>query len=224
MIFSIGGSEVEMVDKAKNLGMQFDKHLAWDEHIHFVRSKVSRAIVFLKYAKKLLQKDTLSKMYRGIVEPHHRYCCSVWGACGGTGLQVLQKLQNRAARIVTNSSYDSFASALIKSLNWPTVADMIKTETACMVYKSINELAVDYLSEMFIKNSTCSRTNLRNTATDLQVQLMRTSNGQRAFSYRGAGVWNLLGCEVKQASSLKAFKEALKNSLFIYSFICSLLL
>ena len=76
---------------------------------------------------------TLSvKMYRGIVEPHLRYCCSVWGACGGTRLQVLQKLQNRAARIVTNSSYDSSASALIKTLNWPTVADMRKVETACM--------------------------------------------------------------------------------------------
>ena len=79
---------------------------------------------------------------------------------------MLQKLQNRAARIVTNSSYDS-SSALIKTLNWSTVADMIKVETACMVYKSINDLAPDYLSEIFTKNSACSRKNLRNTATGL---------------------------------------------------------
>ena len=115
--FTIGGSDVEMVGNVKYLGVQIDRHLAWDEHIHFVRSKVSRAIGFLKYAKKLLPQDTFCKMYRGIVEPHLRYCCSVWGACGGTMLQVLQKLQNRAARIVTNSSYDSSASALIKTLN-----------------------------------------------------------------------------------------------------------
>ena len=38
---------------------------------------------------------------------------------GWAKLQVLQKLQNRAARIVTNSSYGSSASALIKTLNWP---------------------------------------------------------------------------------------------------------
>ena len=81
--FSIGGSEVEMVDNVKYLGVQIDRHLSWDEHIHFVRSKVSRAIGFLKYAKKLLPQDTLCKMYRGIVEPHLRYCYSVWGACGG---------------------------------------------------------------------------------------------------------------------------------------------
>ena len=91
---------------------------------------------------------------------------------------MLQKLQNRAARIVTNSSYDSSASALIKTLNWPTVVDKIKVETACMVYKSINDLAPDYLSEMLTKNSAYSRKNLRNTATDLQVPLMKTCNGQ----------------------------------------------
>ena len=62
-----------------------------------------------------------------------------------------QKFQNRAARIVTNSSYDSSASALIKTLNWPTVADMIKVETACMVYKSINDLAPDYMSKFLSK-------------------------------------------------------------------------
>ena len=45
---------------------------------------------------------------------------------------------------MTNRSYDSSASALINTLNWPTVADMIKVETACMVYKSINDLAPDH--------------------------------------------------------------------------------
>ena len=209
--FSIGGSEVEMVDNVKYLGVQIDRHLSWEEHIHFVRSKVSRATGFLKYARKLLPQDTLCKMYRGIVEPHLRYCCSVWGACGGTRLQVLQKLQNRAARIVTNSSYDSSASVLIKTLNWPTVADMIQVETACMVYKSINELAPDYLSQIFTKKSACSRENLRSTATDLQIPLVKTCSGQRTFSYRGARVWNHVDLAVKQTSSFKAFKDTVNK-------------
>ena len=64
--------------------MEFLKALAlgpfvWDEHIKALRSKVSRSLGFLKYAKKLLPKHTLSQMYRGIAEPHFRYCCSMWG-------------------------------------------------------------------------------------------------------------------------------------------------
>ena len=45
-----------------------------------------------------------------------------------TKLQTLQNLQNRAARIVTKSSFDTFSIGLIQSLNWPTVSDIIKSE------------------------------------------------------------------------------------------------
>ena len=41
--FTIRGSDIEMVGNVKYLGVQIDRHLPWDEHIHFVRSKVSRA-------------------------------------------------------------------------------------------------------------------------------------------------------------------------------------
>ena len=79
------------------------------------------------------------------------------------------------------------------------------------VRDSLNDLAPDYLSEIFTKNSAYSRKNLRNTATDLQAPLTKTCNGQRAFSYRGAGVWNHLDLEVKKASSFKEFKDAVKR-------------
>ena len=37
---------------------------------------------------------------------------------------VETQLQNRAARIVTNSNYDAPAANLIKELKWPTVHDI----------------------------------------------------------------------------------------------------
>ena len=129
-----GGTGVE---RTKYLDVQLDCHLVWDAHVKCMRTKVSRALGFLKYAKKFLPQDTLSKMYRGIVEPHFRYCCSVWGRCGKTQLDNLQKLQNRAARIVTNSSFRVSAADLIKRLGWPTISDIILCETATIMYKSM---------------------------------------------------------------------------------------
>ena len=58
---------------------------------------------------------------------------------------------------------------------------MIKIETACMVYKSIDDLALDYQSGIFPKQPAGRSKNVRNTATDLQVPLMKTYNGQRTF-------------------------------------------
>ena len=77
--FAIGDSQIEIVEKTKYLEIQLDQHLVWDGHTRFLRAKVSRAIALLKYAKKILPQETLSPIYRGITEPHFRYCCSVWG-------------------------------------------------------------------------------------------------------------------------------------------------
>ena len=149
--FSIGGSVIDLVKNVKYLGVQLDSNLDRNQHIKPLCSKVSRAIGFLKHAKKFLWKETLIEMYRGIVEPHFRYCCLVWGSCGETRLKALQKLQNRAARIVSNCSYDTSATLLIKNLKWLTATDMIKSETATVTYRAITGLAPSYLSNLFTK-------------------------------------------------------------------------
>ena len=76
------------------------------------------------------------------------------------------------------------------------VHDMIKQETATIVFKSISGLAPTYLSTLFTRNSTRDIVNLRNCDTDLLAPRMKTSNGQKAFSFRGAKGWNGLKHEV----------------------------
>ena len=80
-----------------------------------------------------------------------------------TKLQTLQKLQNRAARIVTKSSFDTPSIGLTQSLNWPTVSDIIKGEILTTVYKSLNGLVLEYLSGLFEKKSARNVRELRNT-------------------------------------------------------------
>ena len=60
-------------------------------------SKVSKVLGFLKHAKSFLPEEILRILYTGIVEPHFRYCCLVWGCTGVTEINQLQKLQNCAA-------------------------------------------------------------------------------------------------------------------------------
>ena len=48
---------------------------------------------------------------------------------------TLQKLHSRTVIIVTNSSYDAPADALIQKLKWASIAEIIKRKTATMIYK-----------------------------------------------------------------------------------------
>ena len=99
--------ELEVVQKTKCLGVQIDCSLDWKEQIKAVSTKVSRVIGFLRHAKSFLPIASLKTLYTGIVEAHFRYCCSVWGCAGSTDINQLQKLQNRAVRNITNSSFDT---------------------------------------------------------------------------------------------------------------------
>ena len=181
----IRDNDLEVVEKTKYLGVQIDCSLNWKQQIKAVSSKVSRAIGFLRHAKSFLPKETLQTLYTGIVEPHFRYCCSVWGCAALTEINQLQKLQNRAARIITNSSFDAPGKPLIEVMGWKTIDELITCESKTMVFKSLNQLAPEYLCGLFTRNSLCSSYILRNSETDLRLPKKRSSNGQRCFSYTG---------------------------------------
>ena len=91
-----------------------------------VASKVTRAIAMIRYAKKFLPKHTLKVLYQGLVEPHFRFCCSVWGTCGVTARSTLEKLQNRTIRIITDSPFDAPAKPLLRQLRLPSIAELIR--------------------------------------------------------------------------------------------------
>ena len=99
-------------------------------------------------------------MYHGIVKPRFRYCCSLRGSCSETRLQTLQRLQNRAARIVTNTGDDTSTAILIKKLNWPIATDMIKSKKATIIYNALSGYAPGYRSNPFLKNSSARDINM----------------------------------------------------------------
>ena len=134
-----------------------------------------------------------------------------------TRLQILQKLQNRAARIDTRSNFDSSAKPLIHNLKWPIISDIISSETATIMYKTLNGLAPEYLSKRFVKISTRNIRQLRNTETDLLFPLRRTSNGQKGISFHGSKLWNQLDYDLNKAPSLAMLKRTLKEHLLLYS-------
>lgn len=209
--FKVGGEEINLVNETKYLGVMIDNCLTWESHISAVQKKISRAIGLLKYAKNFVQTDTLINLYRSITEPHFSYCCSVWGSCGASKLDVLQKLQNKAARIVTNSPFDASAAPLLQRLGWPSVQKLINKETGSMVYKSLNSLAPQYLSDLFVRLSEVHPRELRNSKTNLAIPMLRTGNGQKSFAYRGASLWNSLDLDTKMAPSINAFKSKINE-------------
>ena len=68
---------VSMIKHTKYLGNEVDQLLNWEAHISTRIKKISKGIGVLRYGKRYLPLTTVQSMYRSIIEPHVRFCCSV---------------------------------------------------------------------------------------------------------------------------------------------------
>ena len=102
MNLELDNRPIEHKPSIKLLGVHIDEMLTWDNQIKHISFKVSNGLRILYLATKLTDnQETLKTMYYLLVLPFFDYCDVVWGDCSKTLADKLQKLQNRAARIIT---------------------------------------------------------------------------------------------------------------------------
>ena len=80
--------------------------------------------------KAYVPQETLRTVYSALIMPHFDYCSLVWDNCSNYLLEKLQKLQNRAARVITGKSYETRSSEILKNLGWQPLLDRRKDKRA----------------------------------------------------------------------------------------------
>ena len=204
---AIDGAPIKQVLNSKSLGVYIDENLSWTVNIDKSSKKIASGIGALKRIRSFVPRKTLQFIFNSLIQPHFDYCSVVWGNCNKTLADKLQKLQNRAARVLTFSSYDTNADRLFKELGWQKLQTQRQIQKAVMVYKSVNGLAPDYLRKKFVDRSSVSNYSLRDTESKLAIPFPRTNFLKNSFSYSGAVLWNSLPVELRQARTLNNFRS-----------------
>ena len=114
----ISECEINRVDSVKSLGVYIDNHLTWTKHIDKISKKIASAIGALKRFRPYITTNTAVQVYQALIQPHFDHCCSVWDGLGETISCKMQKLQNRAARVIMRVNYDVSAGFLLDALHW----------------------------------------------------------------------------------------------------------
>ena len=200
---------IERVDHTKSLGLFIDAHLSWCKHVEEICKKVSSAIGALKRVRPFISKETAIQIYNALIIPHFDYCSPVWDCLSGYLSDKLQKLQNRAARVITKSPFDTSSNHLLSTLDWERLSPRRKKQKAFMMFKTMNGLAPDYLQSLFSQRH--SVYNLRDSEGKLTLPKPNTNYLKRSFSYSGAMLWNNLPKRLKNAVSVNNFKQIIKK-------------
>jgi len=121
----------------------------------------------------------------------------------------LQKLQNRAPRIITGASYLQRSSDVLCELGWMTLQTMRKRQKAIFMFKILNGLTPPYLSEMFTHSASFHDYGPRSSRTNINLPLpkSRTDFYRNSFAFTGAKTWNDLPNSLKEETSLKKVHE-----------------
>ena len=126
---------IEKVTSVKSLGIFIDENLRWQTHIDKLSKKIASGTGAIKRIRDSVPTPTLHCIYNALIQSQFDYCNIVWGNCGKTLFDRLQKLQNRAARVLTFSRYDADANRLFRQLNWKDLSTQFQMQEALMVYK-----------------------------------------------------------------------------------------
>ena len=115
----------------------------------------------------------------------------------------LQRLQNRAARVITEAEYDIRSADVLDRLQWDTLQIRRASWVNCKgtpLYKILCGQSSPCLRDSFIKLKDTDRNyNLRNIETELALPKPNTNFLKRSFKYRSSMLWSFPS-ELKKAT------------------------
>ena len=150
----------------------------------------------------------LKLIYNSIVLPHVDYGDVVWQSASSSNLSQLQKIQNRAGRIIlkVNPYSHTSISQIHNSLGWHKIQKRQQLHLLLFTYKILNGMAPEYMKDMFeYKHSPYSLHNHH----DLCLLKPSTNYCRRSFMYRAASEYNEVDNDLRHLPSFAAFRSNL---------------
>ena len=177
---------------------------------------ISRKIAVLRRIRSFIKSSIMKMIYDRTIQPVIDYGCSVWYDTASKNLEKLQKVQNYAARIISgNFDYINVRRiSLIRSLKWMTISERCEHFTAMLMFKAINGLVPNYLSDSIVMAGESHDRHTRlSESRDVHIPSHNSSALKRSFIYNGSVLWNALPEENKVSDSIFTFKKRYKEQI-----------
>ena len=200
----INGKKLIPSKYVKYLGVLVDCHLNWHAHEMELHSKLSRAVGMLSKIRHYVKYETLQMIYHGIFSSILMYGSQIWGQHNGV-VKKLQRLQNKALRLMTFSSFRAKANPLFKQCGILKIADNISLQNFLFAHDSLNNNLPSSIKGQVSMVSTVriSRSTMLN-----QLNRIRTKTilyGTNSIKSKSVDVWNFVN---EKHSHLKLHQQS----------------
>ena len=188
----------------KDLGIQFQSNLKFDQHITTIVNKANQLLGLIKRSFCYMDKTLFLKLYKSLIRPHLDYGNSVWYPVTKKNKQLIENVQRRATRLVPDLRDLSYEERLY-NLNLPTLEYRRKRGDLIQLYKMIHGMD-DIDVTKFVSFSTNTT---RGHTLKLNKPRCKKSVRLNAFPARCIDNWNRLPQDLINTPSLDIFKNRL---------------
>ena len=191
-------------DSIRLLGVQISNKLKWNEHVIALAKSASKKLGFLNRCRRFFKSHQVLQIHKTFIRPCIEYCCQVWGGASGTTLQLLDRVQRRAIRIIRNPKLTKELDSLRHRRD---VAEL------CVFYRCVHGRCSAELSEKippFVTPGRVTRGTTNAHRFTVKLPKPRTEEVKREFIYRTSTKWNsLIKFKFPEEYNLNKFKAAI---------------
>ena len=206
----VDGDKIEQVKEFKYLGVWIDQTMKFSTHINKIASKISSAIGIISKISHYLTEKHRKTLYNAMILPHFNYCSISWSTTDNKYLDILEKLQKRAGRMILMVPKLTRTKEVYSTLKWTDLKTKWKINRCIMVHKCLNNNIPDYLHGHFQITNHGYSTRAAKT-NKLVNPLFRTVQGQRTFKFTGSRDFNSLPHIISSIIDHKSFKRDTKH-------------
>ena len=185
----------------KYLGVDLDNHLNLHQYFENVYKKASARIKLLSRIREKVSPHVAESIYKTMIRPILLYCYSLQLSLPQGAITKLQRIQDRAARIVNPRTM---------TMPWDSIEKIRNTRVASDVFKSLHNLLPKGLNSYFKIHH--HKINTRGNGSYIFLPKMRTETGKKSFAYQGACIYNRLEKSIREETSILLLKKKLELS------------
>ena len=200
-------TEIQTSSEVLLLGIEIDNNLNFKKHIHQLVKKAAGQLNFLSRQQKYLNRDAMKIVIESFILANFNYCPLVWHFCPSESIKKLERIQERAFRLLLND-YESDYDQLLTKVNKPTLEIRRLMFLATEIFKTINNLNPPFMKEIFELNTKRNTSASNRLVVQSQISMKYGSYTLRSL---GPRIWNKLPCDIRNSENLYTFKELIKT-------------
>jgi exonuclease III len=202
---------IKNVNQAKYLGIIMDSRLNFADHFDYVLQKMSRKISFLWRIRRKLDLNHRITVFMTVIAPHIEYCSTILFIMSEERIKKLQKLQNRAMRIILGCDRRTRIADMLSQLSWlMTVKQRLVFNSLVFIHRIKCGVLPSYLGSRLVYSHQVHDYPLRNV-NRFRLPRCNKSMTKNNLFYKGLQMYEALSSEMKNEQNVGKFKKLCKT-------------